>query len=270
MHGILDVRFERKGEKTIAQVVEQRSPLKALRSFYPEGNSPAHFYILNVTGGILEGDQLDLTLHLGPFSEALVSAPSATKVHSISTGFAQQTIRLTLERGSVLEYVPEPLLPYAGSAFLQDVDIFLDEEVSLFWIDILGPGRLAKGESFSYHRYENRMNIRDHAGLISREAYQIKPEEKSINGIGVMEGYTHLGSLYLICAEKHIADLLEQFRLIECEDGLSWGVTLLSRRGLAVRALAYETPVLQAFFTRLWALFRKEVMCSSLPPLRRY
>ncbi len=270
MHGLLDVRFKREGEKTLARVAEQRSPLKALRPFYPEGTSPSHLYILNVTGGVLEGDRIDLTLHLSPFAEALVTAPSATKVHAMPSGFAEQKTHITLEHDSVLEYVPEPLIPFADSAFFQNIDIFLEENASLFWIDILASGRLARGESFSYRVYENRMKIRDGEGLISLEAYCIKPEHEAIDGIGVMEGYSHLGSLYLFCAEKHVADLLNQFRLIEYEEDLCWGITLLSRRGLVVRALAFETPILQAFFTRLWGLFRKEVMGRSLPPLRRY
>ncbi len=269
MHGLLDVKFDREGKKTILREVRQRSPLKVLRALYPEGDAPAHLYILYAAGGILEGDRIEVDLHLKPYTEVLVTTPAATKVHPMRSGEGRQAIRLTLGRGSVLEYLQEPVLPFSGAAFLQDVDIFLEEGASLFWTDIVGPGRYANGESFSYRRYENRMRIRDAEGIISQESFCLIPEEEPIDVLGVMEDYTHYGSLYLFCEDPIREELLRLIQSIEAV-GLLWGATLLSRRGIVVRSLAHETPVLKDFFKYVWSLFRLEVMGRLLPPLRRY
>ncbi|MFQ5780660.1 MAG: urease accessory protein UreD [Nitrospiria bacterium] len=269
MHGLLDVRFERKGERTIAREVRQRAPLKVLRSLYPEGDSPSHLYILNASGGVLAGDRMEVSLHLEERAEVVVTMPAAARIHPMPSGDARQKLRFYLGRGSVLEYIPEPLLPFSGAAFLQEIEIFLEEWATLFWTDILGPGRFARGESFAYRLYENRMKISDRAGLVSQESFRLIPREAPINILGVMEGYSHMGSLYLFCADDALEGLLDAFRSIEVP-GLYWGATLLSRRGLVVRVLAHDTPTLQDFFIRLWACFRREVMGRSLPPVRRY
>jgi urease accessory protein UreH len=84
-----------------------------------------------------------------------------------------------------------------------------------------------------------------------------------------MEGFSHLGTLYLFCPEPARKALLSAFRAMENQD-LFWGVTLLSRGGLAVRALGPDTPALHGFFLNLWGLFRKEVLGRALPPIRKY
>jgi len=269
VHGLLDVSFEKKGEKTFARVLRQKTPLKVLKPFYPEGQSPCHLYLLNTTAGVLEGDHLEVALHLGEDAEIVLLSPTATKIHHMLSGQARQEIRVTLKRGAVLEYFPEPLLPFSGSAFTQETEVFLEEGATLFWTEILGPGRLEHGESFLYRLYGNEMRISDREGLIAQECFRLMPKDKPLHELGVMEGYSHLGSLYVICADKYHAVLLEAFRSIQMP-GLFFGATLLSRRGLMVRALAYETPLLQIFLAQLWAVFRKNVTGRALPPLRKY
>jgi len=269
MHGLLDVQFDRQAEKTVVSHLRQRSPLRVLRSLYPEGDSPSHLYVLYAAGGILEGDAVEVNLHLSPYAEAVVTTPAATKVHPMEAGEGRQIIRITLERGATLEYLQEPVLPFMGAAFHQEVDIFLEAGASLFWTDILGPGRHEKGEAFAYRRYENRMSIRDPEGLIAQESFRLIPEEDVLGVMGVMEGYTHYGALYLCCADAIREEMLRQIREIHAR-GLLWGATLLARRGIVVRALAHETPAIQELFNRVWTLFRLEVMRRPLPPLRRY
>jgi len=269
VHGLLDLAFEQKAGKTLAWVQRQKAPLKVLRPFYPEGLSPCHLYILNTTGGVLEGDQLELDLYLNEDSEVVAVSPTATKIHPMPSGEARQKARFTLKKGATLEYFPEPLLPFSDSAFAQNTAFFLEEGATLFWAEILGSGRLERGESFLYRLYENEMRISDRKGLIAQERFRLIPKGVPVKGVGVMEGYSHLGSLYVICASEYHQVLLDGFRSIQLP-GLFFGVTLLSRRGLMVRALAHETPLLQDFFVRLWALFRKNVTGRPLPPLRRY
>jgi len=269
VHGRLEVQFERRGDKTLARTLCQSSPLKVLKAFYPEGESIAHLYILNSTGGILQGDRMDIKIHLAADAEAVVLMPAATKIHPCPSGDARQKMQFRLDAGAVLEYLPEPLLPFSEAAFFQETAIFIEAGASFFWGDILGPGRLAKGESFAYRLFENRMYIRDGAGLIAQEVFQIAPSSTAVDGLAVMEGKSHMGSLYVICPEDKIETLLKAFREIG-EGPVYWGASLLSRRGLFVRALADETPSLQTLFFKLWGIFRKIVLGRSLPPVRRY
>lgn len=256
MHGILDITFDCCGERTVARQIRQQAPLRVIRPFYPEGERPAHLYLLNATAGILEGDRLEISLRLEKGTHAVVTTPSATRVHPTPSGEARQRTSLSVGPGATLEYLAEPVLPYAGSAFHQTTEIFLEEEAILFYADLLGPGRLARGESFAYRFYENQLRIVDPEGVVAQERFRLAPSERPLAEIGVMEGFSHLGALYLFCPEPAREALLAAFRSVDRVD-LFWGATLLSRRGLAVRALAHDTPTLHDFFLTSGPFFER-------------
>lgn len=269
MYGMLDVIFEQRGKRTVAREIRQQAPLRVIRPFYPEGEGPAHLYLLNITAGILEGDRIEISLRLEKGTHAAVITPAATRVHPAASGEAGQRTILSIGREAILEYLSEPVLPYAGAAFSQKTEMVLEEGAILFYLDLLGPGRLGRGERFDYRFYENHLRIVDPEGLLVQERFRLAPAEHPLDEIGIMEGFSHLGTLYLFCPEEKRKPLLSAFRSVEPAD-LLWGATLLPRRGLAVRALAHDTPALHDFFFGLWAIFRREVLGRPLPPTRRY
>lgn len=264
VHGILNITFERDGEKTVAREIRQRAPLRVIRPFYPEGEGPAHLYLLNATAGILEGDRIEISLRLEKGTHAVVATPAATRVHPMPSGKARQRTTLSVGPGATLEYLAEPVLPYAGAAFYQETEIVLEEQATLFYVDLLGPGRLGRGESFAYRLYRNQLRIIDPEGILVQERFRLAPTERPLEEIGVMEGFSHLGTLYLFCPEPARKRLLEAFRSIEKVD-LFWGATRLSRRGLAVRALAQDTPTLHDFFLTCGAFFERRCWGDPSP-----
>jgi urease accessory protein len=264
MHGILNIIFDRRGEKTLAREIRQQVPLRVIRPFYPEGDGPAHLYLLNATAGILEGDRLEIFLRLEKGAHAVVTTPAAMRVHPTPSGEARQRTLLSVGPGGTLEYLSEPVLPYAGAAFHQETQIVLEEHATLFYVDLLGPGRLGRGESFAYQLYENELRIVDPEGVLVQERFRLAPSERPLGEIGVMEGFSHLGTLYLICPEPFRKTLLEAFRSVDRVD-LFWGATLLSRRGLAVRALAHDTPTLHDFFLTSGLFFERRCWGGCSP-----
>ena len=264
MFGLLEMTLKQEGERTVLGALRQAAPLRVIRPFYPEGAGPAHFYLLNTTAGILEGDQVEISLQLEKGTHAVVTTPAATRVHSMPSGEASQRTTLSVGPGAILEYLSEPVLPYAGAAFHQKTDITLEEGAILFYVDLLGPGRLGRGESFAYRFYENQLRITDGEGVLVQERFRLSPSEHPLGETGVMEGFSHLGTLYLFCQEPVLKALLEKFQSIE-NPPLLWGVTLLSRRGLAVRALAHDTPTLQDFFLTFGAFFERRSWGDPFP-----
>ncbi|TAK07892.1 MAG: hypothetical protein EPO39_05615 [Candidatus Manganitrophaceae bacterium] len=256
MHGLLEITLKKEGEKTALEALRHAAPLRVIRPFYPEGEGPAHLYLLNTTAGILEGDRIEISLRLEKGAHAVVMTPAATRIHPMPSGEARQRTALSVGPGAVLEYLAEPVLPYADAAFRQQTEILLEEGAILFYVDLLGPGRLGRGESFAYRFYENHLSVADREGRLVQERFRLRPSAHPLDERGVMEGFSHLGTLYLFCPESARQALLSDFRSIGRAD-LFWGVTLLSRRGLAVRALAHDTPTLHGFFLTCGAYFER-------------
>ena len=55
---------------------------------------------------------------------------------------------VTVGEGGYFEYLPDQLIPFAGSRFEQATRIELASHAALIWWDIIAPGRDASGEVF--------------------------------------------------------------------------------------------------------------------------
>tara|TARA_R110000850_G_scaffold42633_3_gene109339 strand:- start:664 stop:1482 length:819 start_codon:yes stop_codon:yes gene_type:complete len=66
-------------------------------------------------GGLVEGDDIRLAVELGTGTRVKLTNQSATKVHSMRGGRASQKIKLDVNSGAWLEYMPKPLILFPGS-----------------------------------------------------------------------------------------------------------------------------------------------------------
>jgi urease accessory protein len=152
-HGLLRLRFDRAtptGRTTISSC-EQRPPLRVVRSF-PSGRAAALAHLHNLSGGVLGGDLLELSVEVGDGASAQLTSTGATRLYRCRPGStaALQQQRLLVGRGALLEYLPDELIPFAGSRYLQETVIELSDDAGLFWWETVAPGRAARGEVFMF------------------------------------------------------------------------------------------------------------------------
>ena len=146
--GRLQLNFERQigSESTILKIKAQQPPLRVVRAFPLEyGGALVHLH--NVSGGVLSGDQLELEAQVGPQAQAQLTGTSATRIYR-SRGqhlIAQQSTVLEVAEGGLLEYLAEPLIPFAGSRYYQETVIRLAPDAGLFYWETVTPGRTARG-----------------------------------------------------------------------------------------------------------------------------
>src|SRR5258708_12705979 len=99
-------------------VREQRPPLQVIRAF-PVSTGGALVHIHNISGGVLGGDRLSLEVEVEPGAHAQLTSTGATRLYRSRPGVpaAQQTGTITVRKGALLEYLPDPLIPFAGSCY---------------------------------------------------------------------------------------------------------------------------------------------------------
>ena len=94
---------------------EHSGPLTVQRPFHPEGPAGAcHVYLLHPPGGVVGGDVLDVAVHAGPDSRALITTPAANKLYRSAGPCAQLTQTLRVDAGAQLEWLPQPTIAFAG------------------------------------------------------------------------------------------------------------------------------------------------------------
>lgn len=257
-------------------VEEEQPPWKVVRSFAArDGGCLVHLH--NISGGVLAGDRLDLAVRVGSGVRAQVTTTGATRVYRARAGDppARQSVCVSIGAGALLEYLPDAVIPFRGSRYVQDSQFRLEPGAGLFWWEILAPGRA--GEYFTYERVELTSAIHAGPGPISIDRARLDPAARPLDNPLRLGRYTHLATFYICLAGAPAAvwARLEE-RLNAAADQMGgaevrWGVSSLVRDGLMVRGLGMETRYLQRGLTAFWSTAKQELYgAEAVPPRKLY
>ena len=260
----LQFEFDAPTGRTLLHVAEQRQPLKVVRAFQTEGGA-ALAHVHNLSGGILAGDRLSLNLEIGPMARAQVTSTGATRLYRSRDGTvaAEFMARATVRAGALLEYLPDPLIPFADSRFHQDTLINLEDGAGLFWWETVAPGREAHGEMFSYDALRFRLDLRAEGIPIALEHSDLDPRERPLESFARLGPYRYFSSFY-VCrvgtGENTWRGLEKQFR--ELAGTLSspviiWGLGRLPAHGLVVRALSQNGRDIPSGLISFWRVAKQ-------------
>src|SRR4029450_6776585 len=94
---------------------------------------------------------------------------------------AQQHLEITLHAGAVLEYLPEQIIPFAQAAFQQHMTVRLGSGACILAMEIVAPGRLARGEAFAYRDYDSSVCIEAASGQgLLRDPHGLRAERQGL------------------------------------------------------------------------------------------
>src|ERR1700712_4340520 len=90
----LDLRVERRGNRSALTHNLHYGPLRVQKALYPEGDEVCQILILHPPAGIAGGDQLRINLDVGNGAHAQVTTPGAGKWYRSLGPMATQRIHL--------------------------------------------------------------------------------------------------------------------------------------------------------------------------------
>jgi urease accessory protein len=263
------------GGETILRVKQQQPPWRVVRGFRaPSGESLAHLH--NVSGGILDTDSLDCQVDLAPQAQAQVTSTGATRIYRSRSPdhVASQRISVKVAAGGYLEYLPDQLIPFAGSRFEQTTRVELESGASLIWWDRVSPGREASGEVFRFELLTSSFEVSVDGEPIAIERWTLAPLIDRLDSIARLGPFQHFGSCYICRAGEPVS----YWRKFETEmqtlaDRLStpeilWGVTALRAHGVAIRCVAISGRALASGLVELWKA-AKWSLCGRVATLPR-
>jgi urease accessory protein len=220
-------------------------------------------YVLNPTGGVLQGDELEADIRVEAGAHAIVTTPSATKIHRMDRRQAQSRTRLQVERGAVLEFVPEPVIPFGGSKFIEDLSIDVAAGGKLFAWEILAPGRQARGEVFEYDLLALRLRLSEGGVVVLRENAELRPREETLGSLALGDA-AHYGVALISGGDGD--KLVELLRPVIADERA--GVSRLPGSGVIVKMVAAEGRRIDAVFRSLRELVVKELAGRPATALR--
>jgi urease accessory protein len=180
LHGHLRLQAERVAGRTRLTAVEARPPLQVMAAHDIDPGVPdlATLTVLSPSGGILQGDHLELDAALGPAARLAVGTQSSTRVYRTPDAGATVHVRLTAGPSSYLEYLPDPWIPYAGSRLVTSTRCVVDPSATLLICEAVVAGRLARGERFALDGFESVVTVaRPGDEPFVRDSLRIEPSE---------------------------------------------------------------------------------------------
>lgn len=260
-HGRLDLSFARRGARTVLSRQHAATPLHAQGLLGCQGGDDpyAEVAVLNVAGGVVAGDLLEQRFIVEPGAAARVLTVGATRLYR-ATGDrpARQCTTLQVAAGARLEYLPDELIPYADA--LYEGETRLDVEPGGYAVvsEVVGPGRLHRGEVFAYRRLTLRVRA-DRAGTpLLRDTLRLEPRVWPPSAGPILGAYTHLATLYAFGLTTGAAALLatELHSLLD-ERGLYGGATVGHGDTVMLRAVAHSA------YTLVQAVRAAAVLCRQ-------
>lgn len=267
--GVLRLRLEPRQGRTAVADQYWRIPLQVMPPSYQDDDDEAYFYLLNPTGGIVQGDRLLTEVTLSPGARSLISTQSATKVYRMDEGYAEELNRYALHGDAVLECLPDQTIPFAGSRFYRSTRLDLDPGSTLILTDLLAAGRVARGERFGFEQIfvEVEVRVAGERRLVDR--LQLAPADGSLDRLGLWNAYAYYGSLYAYSPRLEATLAAALAELIEARGGVYGGAGQPAPNFAIARMLAPTTWEIREILFDAWDLLRRELVGKPARQLRK-
>lgn len=156
-----------------AQIAMTRGRLLALRQsgsakvMLPRCHQSApEIVFLNTSGGLTAGDRLEYRLDLGPDSQATATTQTAERAYRAEGPPARARVRLSLDRGARLDWLPQETILYDGAKLERETEIDLAPKAQILAIETIILGRAAHGETLRRVTLSDRRQIRRDGKLV--------------------------------------------------------------------------------------------------------
>lgn len=258
----LQLEFERDDAtgQTVLASSRQEPPLRVVRAFtVAEGAAMAHLH--NVSGGMLGGDSLALSVRVGAGANVQLTTTGATRIYRPrrNASAATQRNEIIVAENGLLEYVPDPIIPFAGARFSQRTSIELTPGAGLFWWEILMPGREARGEIFEYESVEMKTELVAAGRCIAAERIRLEPQKHALSSPARLGPHRYWATFYIcrvglsssawLAAEKQLREFAGK---LTRPGETRWGISTLMEHGLIVRCLACHGREVLAGLHAFW------------------
>ena len=257
--GELELTYIRQKQQTELARRFVKAPMKVQRPFYPEGEV-CHTVTLHTAGGIVGGDRLSTHLHLHPHAHALLTSATAGKIYRSNGLESSQTLRVRLEAGACLEWLPQEAIAFNGAEFRQETQVELAEDALWMGWELVRLGRTARGEQFLSGNWRSRTQIWQNGRLLWVDPQHIQGGSAMLLHPHGLAGCPVMGSLAIVGREVS-AELVTQSRAAwqtrttHPETPADVGVTRLMR-GMLCRYRGYSTLEARRWFVAVWNLAR--------------
>jgi urease accessory protein len=200
--------------------------------------------LINTAGGVACGDRFEVEAEVGAGADLVLTAPAAEKVYRSDGATAEVAIRVTLDEGAGLAWLPQETILFDTARLRRRFDADLAPDARLLVFESVVFGRSAFGEEVAWGFFEDRWRIRRGGRLVYADSLRLSgPIRGLLDRPAVAAGARALATLVYVApdAEARLEEAREALSGSACAAGCSAWNGLL-----AVRFLAHDAAALRA------------------------
>lgn len=229
--GTLDLVTKRRdGQSVIARFRTQGS----MKTVFPPGGPVLEAIMINTSGGLTGGDRFDVSARVGEGSMLTLSTQAAERAYRSRSGRARVRSRIEVEPGGRLNWLPQELILFEGSALDRRLEVDLAPGAELLLVEPVIFGRHAMNERLEDVEFRDRIAVNRAGQPLYRDAISLLGDAGAILGRGAIgSGAGAMACVLLVSdgAEGHLARIRALL-------GHSGGASLIRTDMLAMRLVA--------------------------------
>jgi urease accessory protein len=128
------------------------------------------------------GDKIDLTVDAGAGTRCLLTTQASTKIYRSAGAGCGQHLKVSAGDEAIIVSLPDPVVCFAGSRFIQRQQFSFAASASLVMLDWFTSGRAARGERWAMHHYASKTEITVGDDCVFRDLLELDPSKGEIGG----------------------------------------------------------------------------------------
>lgn len=273
--GLLELSLAPRGGVTRVQHQYQRAPLHVYRPIYLDPNRPdmAFVFVQQFGDGFVQGDRCRIDVDCAADSAVHITTQAATNVYATRENFATQLVNIRAGASSVVEYLPDPVVPFRGSRLFQHLSVIADRTSTVILGETLLPGRVARGEVHAYDMYLAETRVcRPNGMLLFADTLRLSPAHgDDPSSIGLLGPHGVVATLYVVSGKLAPTAMVKLLRtgLASCTEVLTGVSELPNDCGAFVRLLGPSSKTVKQALTTAWCEARLALLGAPAPDRRK-
>ena len=212
---------------------------------------------VNTGGGVVGGDRVAFDFAVGAGADVVVSTSSAERIYRSDGATAELGVKLSLEAGARLDWLPQQTIVVAGARVRRRIEVDVAAGSQFVMAEMLTFGRPASEETRSPAAIADHWRVRRDGRLVFAEALALDGAYADVLARPAVANGARASAL-ILCVAPDAPDRLDRVRLAlegaPCDAAASTWNGLLVVRALAARPqqlIAGVTRAIEALTGRL-------------------
>ena len=242
----LNIQTALRGDITFLERSYCTQPFKVANITEDKNDETLRLVAMSSSPGILDGDEYHWKIKIAEGCSLQLQTQSFQRLFTMKKA-ASQAIELHQGTSSSFCFLPHPVVPHEASSFCSKNKLFLSDDCTLVWGEVLTCGRKLNGEIFKFSKYHSITEIFINNKLVIKENLLIDPSLINVNVTGQLEGFTHQASFIFLNEDAPVNNLIGEIsNYLLMEEEIMFGISAAPVNGLIVRLLGCKAEQLHA------------------------